>query len=246
LKETLRLTPPLLVNESLLIGDNEFINLKHNLPGTQIRYTMDGKEPDSASGAIYNGPVSLTGYTLLKTKAFKQGWYGSPGVQFYFFKKGIQPENATLLNPPNKDFKGEGPVTLINNKKGTADNFRDAAWLGYREQPLAAVFQLQPGTTINRVTVSYCENAYSFIFPPVSVELWAGNDLANMKLAQRLAPRQPDEKGPVCVKGIELKIPPTTARYYKIIAKPVPRVPVWVSKKKPEKGWVLVDEVIFN
>jgi hypothetical protein len=47
------------------------------------------------------------------------------------------------------------------------------------------------------------------------------------------------------VKGIEIKVPPGSGRYYKLIARPVAKVPAWLSKK-PEKGWLFVDEVIFN
>ena len=64
--EIVKLTPPILVNESLLLGENELIQLKHNLPGSQIRYTLDGSDPDSVAGMIYKEPVSISKYTQLK------------------------------------------------------------------------------------------------------------------------------------------------------------------------------------
>ena len=244
-KEILRLTPPLLVNENFLLNENEPIQLKHNLPGMQIRYTLDGSDPDSTAGVIYQGPVFISKYSILKTKAYKDGWYGSPMVQFYFFKKGLKPITVQLLNPPDKDYKGEGAATLTDSKKGTADNFKDIAWLGYREKPFVAVFSLASPNPVSTVTLSYCENFSSFLLPPASVELWTGNNLANLRLLQRIVPQQPTENRPRGVKGIVFHVTAATYKYFKVIAQPVAKVPVWVSKK-PEKGWVFVDEVIFN
>ena len=243
--EILSLTPPLLLNESYLLGENEPILIKHNLPGTQIRYTLDGSDPDSIAGILFRGPVSISRYSTLKTRAFKDGWRGSPVAQFYFFKTGLKPKTVELLNPPDKDYKGEGAATLTDNKKGNADNFKDIAWLGYRQKPLVALFYMETSNPVGIVTLSYCENFSSYLLPPALVEVWAGNELTNLKLIQRFVPQQPIENGPRCVKGIVFDVAPSNYKIFKVIAQPVAKVPVWVSKK-PEKGWVFVDEVIFN
>ncbi len=243
--EILSLTPPILVNESFLLSENERIHLKHNLPGTQIRYTLDGSNPDSINGTLYSVPIAISKYSILTTRAFKDGWFGSLLTQFYFFKKGLKPTTAALLNPPNKDYKGEGIATLTDNKKGAADNFKDIAWLGYREKPFVALFSLEQPNTVSSLTLSYCENFGSFLLPPAFVELWVGNEPGNLKLLQKIVPVQPTENGPRVVKGIVFQFAASTYPYFKLIAQPVVKVPVWVSKK-PEKGWVFVDEVIFN
>ena len=166
-------------------------------------------------------------------------------TQYYLFKKGIRPISVELINQPNKDYKGEGSATLIDNKKGTADNLRDIAWLAYREKPLECLFEMDARTPLTTFTLSYGENYSAYLLPPASIELWAGNDRAHFKLIQHIVPHQPQEKEPGGVKGIEFKIPPASGRYYKLIAQPVAKVPKWISAK-PEKGWLFVDEVIFN
>jgi hypothetical protein len=244
--ETMRLTPPILVNESFLLSENELIKLKHNLPGARIRYTQDGSDPDSIGGIVYEAPFSISKYTQVKTRTYKEGWYGSPTAQYYFFKQGFRPVGAELINPPHKDYKGEGVATLIDDKKGPSDNMRDVAWLAFREKPLEAVFEMDAAAPVKTFTLSYNENYGSYIFPPASLELWTGNDRTHWNLLQRVVPRQPRDKEPSgMVKGIEIKVPPGSGRYYKLIARPVAKVPSWLSKK-PEKGWLFVDEVIFN
>jgi hypothetical protein len=49
----------------------------HAIPGAEVRYTMDGSEPDAAS-ALYIEPVELTTPTTLKARAFREGFTPSP------------------------------------------------------------------------------------------------------------------------------------------------------------------------
>lgn len=48
------------------------VAITHNLPGVQIRYTVDGSEPTSGS-MLYTTPVSIGSTRSLKAKAFKEG-----------------------------------------------------------------------------------------------------------------------------------------------------------------------------
>ena len=43
--------------------------------GAVIRYTTDGSEPDSGTGFIYNGPLTVDSTTTLRAAAFKQGYF---------------------------------------------------------------------------------------------------------------------------------------------------------------------------
>ena len=56
--------------------------------GATIRYTTDGKEPTSSS-TVYNSPINVDGHTMLKAKAFKDGWIeSSTASASYSFKVG--------------------------------------------------------------------------------------------------------------------------------------------------------------
>ncbi len=242
--DTLRMTPPILLNENMMLGDHDAIRLKHNLPGAVIRYTLDGTTPDSTKGLIFDKPVTISGFTQFKTRAFKDGWYSSPTAGYYFFRKGVKPLNAELANQPNKDYKGEGAATLIDGKKGSVDDFRSITWLAFREKPLDVSFELDPSSRVSTVTLSYSENPGSYIFPPASVELWSGNDKQHLTLEQRIVPKQPTDYSGYGVKGLIIPIS-ESRRYYRLVAVPVAHVPAWITKKH-EKAWVFTDEVIFN
>ncbi|MBL7857130.1 MAG: chitobiase/beta-hexosaminidase C-terminal domain-containing protein [Cyclobacteriaceae bacterium] len=243
--EMLRLTQPILLNESNVLGDNDRASLKNNLPGTTIRYTLDGSAPDSISGTVYKEPIPISQYTILKAIACKEQWYCSEVAQFALFKKGFTPTQATLLNAPNKDYPGIGSQTVIDFKKGTADNFRDEAWLGYREKPFITLFHFDHAPDINSITISYARNISSYLMPPTSIEVWAGNDQNKLGLISKVNPPQPTGMESSRVDGFTLPIGKTNYSFYKVIAFPVVKLPDW-HPGKGDKGWVFIDEVFFN
>lgn len=243
--DKLKLTPPLLVNETLLLDANEKVTLKHNLPGTTIQYTLDGTEPDSTRAAIYKDAISIDGYTVIKARAVKEGWFTSSTVTHHFFKKGIQPESAKLLTQPSKDYKGGGASALIDLKPGDADNFRDKGWMGFQDNAAVALFDFGSARLIQDITVSYNKNIGSHLMPPESVELWAGESPEKLSLIGKIKKPLPSGYEPTKVEGVVVATDHKPHRYYKVVVNPVAKLPSWHSGKG-KKGWVFIDEVIFQ
>ena len=245
--EILTLTPPAVKNEEFILNADEKIELKQQIAGTTIRYTIDGTDPDSTKSAIYNDPITTNGFIMIKARSVKPGWYSSTIASFSFFKKGIKPNRAELINQPNEKYKGEGAATVIDSKKGLAENFNDLAWLGFREQPFAALFYFDTAKTINSISISYNESVQSYLLPPEQIEIWGGDDKGKLKLLKKVAPPQPskEEKDVVRAEGIKIDIPQSAFRCYKIIAKNISKIPAW-HPGKGQKAWVFVDEIFFN
>jgi hypothetical protein len=245
--EILTLTPPVVKNEEFVLTKNEKIELKHQVPGVIIRYSTDGKEPDSTSSPLYDDPIPANGFTVIKARAIRTGWYSSSVVQFSFFESGIKPTSAELINQPDEKHKGEGATTLIDTKKGLAENFGDATWLGFRERPFDALFYFDTAQSIKSISLSYNKNVQSYLMPPAEIEIWGGDDKEKLKLVKTTRPTQPtkEEKDIVRVEGIKIDIEPSTFKYYKIIAKNVAKLPPW-HPGKGDKGWLFIDEIFFN
>lgn len=245
--EILTLTPPAIKNEEFILNANETIELKHQVPGVTIRYTNDGTDPDSTSSPVYGGPISTAGFTMIKAKAVRTGWYSSPIAAFSFFKKGLRPTRAEFINQPNEKFKGEGITTLTDAKKGLAESHSDAAWLGFREKPFAALFYFDTAQTISSITISYDKSVQAYLMPPVEIEIWGGDDKNKLKLLKKAFPKQPtkEEKDALMIEGIKLDIDPSAYKCFKIIAKNVTKLPAW-HPGKGDKGWLFIDEIFFN
>jgi uncharacterized membrane protein len=242
--EKLKLTPPILKNENFLLGDEDRISLKHNLPGTVIRYTLDGTSPDSINGTQYNEPISINSHTILKTIATKDGWFKSSEQKYHFYKKGMKPSGAKLLSSTSKDYKAKGAASLIDDQIGDADNFRDGNWLGFRENPAVLQFTFDKPTSIKQLTLLYNKNIGSYLMPPQQVEVWGGETEGTLRLISTAKPIQPLKYESNTMDAINLTF---DGQYslIKVIAKPVAKLPTWHSGKG-EKGWLMISEVIFK
>lgn len=243
--EKSRLSAPLLRNDAQVLNHEELVTLKHNLPGAEIRYSTEG-EPDSINGPLYKEPFAIDKYTIVKTRAFKDGWLGSNIAEFVLFKKGVRPSSAQLTTIPDERYPGEGITTLINETKGLPDFYRDPAWMGFRNNSLEAYFVFKKETpTVKSITLSYARNVNAMCMPPETIEVWGGNDKKKLKLLTKVVPEQPKKYESVRIEGVTMTIPPSQFAYYKVVAKPLRKLPDFRQAKK-EKGWLMVDEIFFN
>lgn len=242
-KEVLKLSKPLLASEPLLKAGEKIV-LKASLPGTIIRYTTDGTDPDSLAAPVYTAPLEARAYQLVKAAAFRDGWKRSEVADFIIFKTGYKPSRGELKTIPEPQYKGEGISTFSDGKKGSPDFFRDPVWMAYRNGPLEAVFYFDDAPEIGSVTLSYADNIYAMTMAPGEMEVWGGNDEHSLSLLQRVKPVQPEGYGPTRVRGIEVTFPAAKRRCYKIIAKPLSKFPAFYKTK--DKGWLMVDEIFFN
>ncbi|MEZ4900472.1 MAG: c-type cytochrome domain-containing protein [Spirosomataceae bacterium] len=243
--EILKINPPILVNEKFVLDPQTPISFRHPLKGVTIRYTLDGTIPDSLSAPIYESPLFLSDYTLVKARATKAQWYASDVVQYAFFKATYRPDSVTLLSEPNSQYKGEGAQTLIDRNKGEASDFKNKAWLGYRENPLEAVFTFTKPIPLKNVTISTGINIQGYIFPPASIEIWGGSDKKSLRLIQRIIPDQPKENQATRIEAYQSKITGVNYTMLKVIVRPVSKLPIW-HQGKGQPAWTFVDEVFFN
>ncbi|RYU97623.1 FN3 associated domain-containing protein [Emticicia agri] len=243
--EILKLNPPILVNEDFILKKNAPIELKHTLKNVQIHYTLDGKDPDSTTEAIYTKPLMVDKYTRIKAMATKDGWRASGKVDYTFFQSSFSADTAILLTEPKPQYRGKGAKNLIDLKKGPNDNHGDAAWLGYQEKDFVSLIEFNNPTPITTVTIAYLQRIGSHIMPPASVEVWGGNSEADLKKLQRVIPEQPSKMEDKANLGINVPIKSGNYKVLKVIVKPLPKLPKWHSDKgKP--GWFFVDEILFN
>jgi uncharacterized membrane protein len=241
--ETLALGKPQLVNEGVLrVGDK--LQLRHAMPGVTIRYSLNDV-PDSVSGSVYKEPVVVGETVRLSAIACKEGWYCSSILDATVFVEGHKPGSVTLLAPPDKQYPGEGAATLTDLQKGLSDFFREPSWLGYRENAFEAGFHFgSKPPVIEKVVLSYGDNLGSYIFPPAEVEVWGGehkNDLKRVKLVKF---EMPSSYRSNKVEALTISLEPSSHAYYKIIARPVNKLPEWHGGKG-QKGWFFIDEVFF-
>jgi len=240
----LALSNPILVNEGIL-KKGELLQLKHTMPGVVIRYSLNGTLPDSISSPTYEAPISVNETVKLKALACKDGWYCSNLLEITCYVEGYKPTQVTLLKPADKQYPGEGASSLTDGRKGFTDVLKEPSWLGFRENAFEAGFDFgsQP-PSIHKIVLSYADNLGGYIFPPTEVEVWGGKSAAEIKLINTIKIEQPTGYRPQSMDAIGVSFDSSNHVYYKIVAKPVSKLPLWHGGKG-QKGWFFVDEVFF-
>ncbi len=244
-EEMLQLPPPMLQGSKTVLARGERVTLENKFPGAIIRYSTDGSEPDSLDGETYTDPLSFNGLLTLRAKSVKEGWLTSETVSWTFFKKGYTPDSSWLAEDPDPRYKAAGPASLFDGEKGGTTNFRNGKWMGFRQGKLDLSVDLgKAPPPVGEVVISYLQNMGSYIMPPVSIELWGGEDPQAM---QRLAHRKlpvPGEYKPNQVAAETLTLTGAPHRYYRLVVQPYAKLPSW-HQGSGQPGWVFVDEVFF-
>jgi hypothetical protein len=241
--ERLPLGPPSIQSGGTVVEKGETVKLKHSFPGVSIHYTNDGSEPDSLSPR-YEAPISLDGFTTIKSKVYLDGWVSSEVEESVFFYRSSKAQDVQLLQEPHKQYQANGALSLQDGETGDAINFSSGSWLGFKETAFEALLDL--GTEhpeISHLTVSYLQNMGSYIMPPRWVEVWGGDSPGKLTRLQRETLPVPLEEGSNKIGAVNVEIP-SGYRYLKVVAEPIRKLPSW-HRGAGDKGWVFVDELFL-
>lgn len=241
----LALNPPIIENEEQIVSSNVPIKLKHQIPGTVIRYTLDGTIPDSISSPIYSKPFTINKNTKVTAKAFKTGWYGSKQSDKFFLKSTYKADSVRLITQPDPKYKAKGDITLADGIKSAREQ-GSGNWLGYRDKDFQSYLLFKKPVKAKSVTLSMFRNVNGYVMPPTKIEVWGGANEQSMKLLKVLNPPMPDKKTPNSDDLIfEADFPEQNLSCIKILAKPLNKLPAW-HPGKGEKAWIFIDEVLIN
>ena len=247
---TLKLSPPILQNEELILTSTVPLKLKHYLPGVTIRFTTDGTDPDSIRSPVYKSGEMINGTTTIRAKAYKTGWISSDIIEKMFLKHGYRPDSVSLLSSTDSSYSGSG--TILNNLDKGSTNFRDGSWIAWRRIPMEVLLEYKNPVSAQSVTLSSMVDLNRHIFPALKLEVWGGNNKDNLTFLGSIQPEQPGlmtddslRKQSAHLKRFECKIQPLNVKFIKIVGTPIPKLPSW-HRDKGKPGYIFVDEILVN
>jgi len=258
-----KINPPVNQTAGQVISDTPIaLQLKHFVPGTSIRYTVDGTDPDSIHSIVYNNRAFIDSQVLVKARAFRKGWRPSDVMQYRFYRATYKPDTVILITPTDSSYKGKGGTTLKDLVKGTQD-FGDGKWIAYRSR-MECLEKFAKPIHVRSVTVSSLVNVGSMIYPPKSIRIMGGDDPGNLRLLYQLIPPVDTMPQSNYLIPYECKFPPTTVKYIRVVVEPIGKLPPSLlpppppkvdpkapkKKEKPQpandRGWFFVDELFVN
>ncbi|MBN9383877.1 MAG: chitobiase/beta-hexosaminidase C-terminal domain-containing protein [Chitinophagaceae bacterium] len=265
----LKINPPINQTSAQVISDTPVqLRLKHFVPGTTIRYTLDGTEPDSIHSIAYDGRTFIDSQVLMKARAFRKGWQPSDIVQYQFFRATFKPDTVILITPTDSFYKGKGGTTLKDLQKGS-QNFGDGKWIAYRNNRMECILKFSRPVHARSITVSSLVNVGAMIFPPRNISIMGGNDPADLRLLYQFSPPRDTLSTSNYLIPYECKFPTVTVKFIKVMVEPIGKLPASMlppsppqpkkdekatspaqKKEKPkpvnDKGWFFVDELFVN
>lgn len=111
---TVRVATPSISPNGATFKGSGLVSLVSSSSGTTIRYTTDGSAV-TISSSLYTSPISITGNTTLKAKAFKTGALESAEASASFLVAALPP----AFSPNGASFPGSGQVTLTPKTAGS-------------------------------------------------------------------------------------------------------------------------------
>ncbi len=244
----IQLNPPSLKNSSNIFTGNVALELKHTIKGVDIRFTTDSTEPDSITSPIFKNETMLhDNITIVKAKAYKDGWYGSATAQFTLYKTSFKPDSMRLDFPMNPVHQANGAKTFFDRQMGTF-NANSPAWAnnwgGFRNYDMQLVLEFKAPILLSSVGLNTMLEPKTGIYPASVIEVWGGENAASMKLLSTLKPQVPEKDMDHIIKVFETSFKPKQVSCIKIVAKPLnlpdPKNP------KGRQMLLLVDEVFLN
>lgn len=209
--------------------------ISHPIKGAIIRYTTDGSDPDSIKSPVYKPGMIISSDVTIKTRAYKEGWYGSDIVTLNYNRNTYTPDTSIIE-------KNNGGKMMIDKELGSFKPF-DGKWVGV---PFEMVIHITFNNAVSLKTIGMgCLrlNGQQILFPE-GIEISGGNDKRKLTVIGRIKPAKPLKDDPDKRSLFEAKL--TTAqplKYFQIKVKPVKPQP-WFPPQKTASVWV--DELFFN
>jgi len=229
----LKINPPQNQTSAQVISDTPILlKLRHFVPGTTIRYTLDGTEPDSLHSLAYDGRTYIDSQVLMKARAFRKGWRPSDVVQYQFYRATYKPDTVIMITPADSFYKGKGGTTLKDLQKGS-QNFGDGKWIAFRNNRMECMLRFSKPVHARSITISSLVNVGAMIMPPKSIRIMGGDDPGNLRLLYQFAPTADTLLSSNYLIPYECKFPPVSVKYIRVMVEPFGRMPVSLRPLPP-------------
>jgi uncharacterized membrane protein len=241
---TIRLNAPIIENEETILVKQMPLKIKHFVKGAEIRYTIDGEEPDSLHALLFTPDAKINEAFTLKAKAFKKGWLSSATISKVFYKKGFVPDSTRLIFASESGLKNKNAQLLFDDQKGDND-FRTNLWMGFRKNPMDLTLHFDTARTVKTVTISGLVDINAYIMPPAEIQIWGGAAGKALKQLGKITPKQPQKDSLAYQTSFQLTMKPVELSTLRIVMKPLAALPKWHGGKG-EKAWAFADEVFIR
>lgn len=207
-----------------------------------IRYTTDGSDP-AAGGTRYTGPVEIVGSCRFRAAALREDVQGPQYAREFVFSKSTA-RKALLNTAPSPKYTYAGASLLVDGHHG-GPVYANGAWVGYLKEPMDVTIDMQGAGPYEEVELETLIHRGDWVFPPSRVEVLTSDDGTQFTPAGSLdVPAEPAD-GEDGIRRYTVRFPSTEARYMRVVARTVERMPAW-HPAAGYKGHLFAGEITVN
>ncbi len=216
------------------------VNLEREFPSLDIHYTTDGAEPTPYSN-VYTEPLLLSSSTVLKAKVFSGKNVGEFTVKQDFGINIATGKQVKYLSAYDNGFAGRAKFNLVNGIRGSL-HYNDEEWQGWNAKDVDVVVDLQTPSSVNSISVGFLQDNGTWMFLPPLVEYYISTDGENFEKVGEFINSENPLSSVVKVKDFSLSIQKTQARYIRIKATNISKIPTG-HPLEGQNAWLFVDEI---
>jgi hexosaminidase len=209
----------------------------------RIHYTLDGSEPTEES-PVYDGPIEIHTTCTLKAKSFRDGFVTKTYTKEFTGHKAMG-RPVSIGTEPHSSYVYGAPDNLTDGIL-SMDTYTSGDWAGWCDSPFEATVDMKDCGQYSSVTLSTYVFKHDWIFNPTDIRVLTSDDGKNFTEVAyaeiKTIDNIDDGNGR---QEYTLTFAPAEARYLKVTASPVTRLPDW-HPGKGSAGFLFVDEVIVR
>ena len=220
------------------------ITLASESKDVEIRYTLDGTEPNEKS-TLYKKPFVIENTTVVKAKAFAKDYSPSFTCKKVFNYNYVS--SIEYTNQPNTPYNKNLETALFDGVYGSTSNLSDD-WIGFSGSNFEAVLALVKPIDIQSVEATFMHAPESWAFAPKSFSVYVSPDGKNyspeIKADVKFIPSEKENAYNQVITFRSL-VNINQVKYIKVVAKSIGKIPSW-HEAKGLRPWMFVDEIVIN
>lgn len=207
-----------------------------------IRYTLDGSVPDGKS-MLYKDTLVIDQTCTLTAVAMRDDVDPKYFVKSFSFHKAVGRQIVSSTEP-HKSYVYNFPDNLLDGIRA-AEVYKSGEWAGWRTRPFEVVLDMEESETYSSVTLGVLVVKASHILGPEYISVMTSEDGVNfVEVAREEYEAAQDGPDDVTV-DYTLSFPETSARYLKVCAGAVKKLPDW-HFAAGRAGNLFIDEIIVR
>lgn len=207
-----------------------------------IHYTLDGNEP-SAESPRYTAPIEIREGCTLQARVLRDNLQTNTYRQAFTPSKALG-HRAVLNTAPAPKYLFDG-APLLTDGIESGFSYSNGAWIGWHDEPLDVTIDMGGAKPYGSVRLGTLVQKGEWIFPPSTLVVSTSDDNETFAEAGRIAVPMESSKDADGLKSYTVTFPETSARYLRIRATTVDKIPQWHGARG-EKAFLFADEIVVE